>query len=441
MVQSRFRQIGILGCALVAILVLLAVPACAAPKVALPVRSTWDADLINSAGTGYTGDGVYVAVLDTGLVPNWRDYFPAGRIATDLGRGFKEEITANPLTGNRAFAGFVHETSWVGSAGDTHGTHVTSTITGYRYYAPGDAAAGFPLAPVFVGGIAPDATIIPVKVLADYVTPGAAEGDRLNIGTEKMIAAGINYATDLKLQGYSPMIISMSLGGPDNEDEINAAIDRAIENGVIVVACAGNEGDDGMDWPGAYPPVVSVGASGWPYEWYRPGPTVPLPRYRFWWLQDSTYGFNDVPEPTTADDVYITDWSSREKAGQQLDVVAPGSYVRGPYPGGYAHLPWWSSGQGWAHSAPGLANFFYAAGTSMATPHVAGVAAQMLEKNPALTQDEVESILKGTALDIPPGSATAWNISASPQALSTYSWGADATGSGLVQADAAVAAS
>jgi subtilisin family serine protease len=425
----------------IAVLALLAVPALAAPKVALPDRGTWDADMINSAGTGYTGDGVYVAVLDTGLVPNWRDYFPVERIATDLGRGFKEEITANPLTGNRAFAGSVHETSWVGSAGDTHGTHVASTIIGYKYYTPGDAAAGFPLAPLYIEGIAPGATIIPVKVLADYVAPGAVEGNRLNIGTEKMIAAGIDYATDLKLQGYSPMIISMSLGGPDDEAEINTAIDRAIENGVIVVACAGNEGADGMDWPGAYSPVISVGANGWTYEWYRPGPTAPLPRYRFWWLQDATYGFNDVPEPTPADDVYITDWSAREKAGQQLDVVAPGSYVRGPYPSGYAHLPWWSAGQGWAHSAPGLTNFFYAAGTSMATPHVSAVAAQMLEKNPALTQADVESILKNTALNIAPGSRTVWDVSVSPQDWCTYSWDTDATGAGLVQADAAVAAS
>jgi hypothetical protein len=50
---------------------------------------------------GYTGKGVYVAVLDTGLVPNWRDYFPANRIATKLGKGFYEPIHVNPKTGER----------------------------------------------------------------------------------------------------------------------------------------------------------------------------------------------------------------------------------------------------------------------------------------------------------------------------------------------------
>src|SRR5918994_7509899 len=37
---------------------------------------TWDSDLINVDAVSQTGHGVYVAVLDTGMVPNWRDYFP-----------------------------------------------------------------------------------------------------------------------------------------------------------------------------------------------------------------------------------------------------------------------------------------------------------------------------------------------------------------------------
>lgn len=56
-------------------------------------RSTWDADIINVEGLPQTGKGVYVAVLDTGLVPNWRDYFPAARIATHLGAGFDQPIS------------------------------------------------------------------------------------------------------------------------------------------------------------------------------------------------------------------------------------------------------------------------------------------------------------------------------------------------------------
>ncbi|MEM2880843.1 MAG: S8 family serine peptidase [Candidatus Methanomethylicaceae archaeon] len=48
-------------------------------------------------------------------------------------------------------------------------------------------------------------------------------------------------------------------------------------------------------------------------------------------------------------------------------------------------------------------NFYYVGGTSMATPHVSGVVALMLEKNPTLAQSEVESILKNTTLKIMEG--------------------------------------
>jgi subtilisin family serine protease len=325
---------------------------------------------------------------------------------------------------------------------------VTSTILGYNYYAPADAAAGLPLQPFFINGIAPDVKIIPVKVLADY-TIGKSQTDPVNfttqkfvMGTDRAVAAGIRYATDLKIAGYSPLIITMSLGGPAPSTVMSDAIDYAIANGVIVVASAGNEGDAGMGWPGAYSQVISVGASGWKYEWYAPELVQPPPRYRLWWLQDTTWGFNDVPEDATAlaAQVYIPPWSSRELAGQQLDVLAPGTWVRGPFPGvpGFAHLPWWSPGLGWlAGHNPG--NFFYLGGTSMSAPHVTGIAAQMLEKNSTLDQAQVEMILKGTALGIPSGSMEIFDLSPT-QGFYTYAWGANATGSGLIQADSALAA-
>ncbi len=238
------------------------------------------------------------------------------------------------------------------------------------------------------------------------------------------------------------MVITMSLGGPAPSTIMSDAIDYAIANGVIVVAAAGNEGDAGMGWPGAYPQVISAGASGWKYEWYASEFVAPPPRYRLWWLQDATWGFNDVPEEKTtlADQVYVANFSSREKEGQQLDVLAPGTWVRGPFPGtpGYSHLPWWSPGLGWLMGRnPG--NFYYLGGTSMATPHVTAVAAQMLEKNPTLDQAQVESVLKSTALPIPAGSMLIYDLSPT-LGWYTYSWGADATGAGLVQADGALAA-
>jgi len=89
-------------------------------------------------------------------------------------------------------------------------------------------------------------------------------------------------------------------------------------------------------------------------------------------------------------------------------------------------------------------NFYYVGGTSMATPHVSSIAALMLEKNPTLGQADVESILELTALDIPPGSMTVYDYGPDGWGWYTYEWELEtpdpyeATGAGLVQADAAI---
>ena len=149
----------------------------------------------------------------------------------------------------------------------------------------------------------------------------------------------------------------------------------------------------------------------------------------------------NVPEPQTADGVYITDFSSRDISDDtELDVVAPGSWVRGPFPGfpGYAHLPAWAAGLGdLLGNNPG--NHAYVGGTSQATPHVTALAALMLEKDTTLTQAEVETILKTSAIPIPAGSAEVWDpFNAAGSQFVTFSWEDNATGSGLIQADAAL---
>jgi subtilisin family serine protease len=167
-----------------------------------------------------------------------------------------------------------------------------------------------------------------------------------------------------------------------------------------------------------------------------------------WWLKYNDApmlpGSGDVADPTVAGDVYVTDFSSRALPGQQLDVLAPGSWVRGPFPGGdgYSRMPWYSHGVGDLHS--GKTNFFYVGGTSMATPHVASVAARMLQKNPALKQADVESILKANALPISGVDSRAIFDFDHP---ATITWDddcagtpCDAVGAGLIQADAAVGA-
>jgi len=427
--------------------------------------STFDADMIDVENVSQTGAGVYVAVLDTGLAPNWKDYFPESRIAEKLGKGFYQSITfkaKKDVCGFGTEVGTLRETTFVGSRGSEHGTHVTSTILGFFYRSNFDAASGFSIPAIMVRGIAPNVTVIPVKVLADYQIPQLPKCDDPEIstssqlavfGTDAMVAAGINYATDLAIAGYRPMVINMSLGGPELADVEKAAIDRAIANGVIVVASAGNEGTDGMGFPGAYEPVISAAAAGWNNAWVDPDITQ---AYRMFWLQNGNdfvpplfAGSGDVPEPTPVDSgllnnaLYVANFSSRELPGQQLDVTAPGVWVRGPFAGfpGYNHLPWWSRGLGDLFSVANPGNFFYVSGTSMAAPHVAGTAALMLEKNPALTQAQVESILKDTAIHIPAGfggDLRIIGVLTTGDITELQEWGDDATGAGLIQADEAV---
>ena len=326
--------------------------------------STWNLDAIDITNPGfdnrqvdYDGSGVYVAVLDSGLVDSWRQYFPQERIATEyaicFGGGGMEQGTIS-----------TQPNKWEHDQ-DSHGTHVTSTIIGYNLN-------GMP-----INGVAPMATIIPVKVL-----------NQTGWCWSSVTAQGILYVADLKagpLVDY-PVVINMSLGGTQLDALEKKAIDYAIDQGVIIVASAGNNGDAGMGYPGAYEPVISVAASGWLYEWTH---------LSWWWILD-------VPEPTNPDDFYIATWSSLQLTGQDLDVAAPGCWVVGPY----------QFQSGWT-------SYYYLGGTSMACPHVAGIVALMTQKDAGLTSSEAEAILESTSIPM-------------PEPL--------VSGSGLVDADAALSA-
>ena len=343
--------------------------------------STWDHDIINITEffnqrvVDVGGEGVYVAVLDTGLVKNWRDYLPEDRVAVEYAKAFSGGGADNPNVSEPA-------NKWERDT-HSHGTHVTSTVLGYYVNLFG----------VPVNGAAPKATVIPVKVLNNNGS-----------GWSSINAAGIVYIADLKESLDAPMVINLSLGGPTLSPLEKAAIDYAIEKGVIVVASAGNEGDAGMGYPGAYAPVISVGSAGWVGEWSSGS----------WWQGAG------VVEPTVAEMVYVSDFSSRELPGQDLDVLAPGSWIVGPYLAyGAAHPPIWSNGN------PG--EYYFLGGTSMAAPHVAGLVALMLEKDGALTQSVVEGILETNTIPIPAGSAVVDGV--------LYEWGTNATGAGLIQAD------
>lgn len=343
--------------------------------------STWNLDAINVTHFGAVrqvpqdGTGVYVAVLDTGLLDSWRQYFPQQRIAVEYAIAFG---------GGGGDVGTVSNqpNKWQHDQ-NSHGTHVTSTILGYNLL-------GTP-----INGVAPQATVIPVKVL-----------NQNGSGWSSVVARGITYIADLKAGplANAPVVINMSLGGSVLDAMEKAAIDYAVAQGVIVVAAAGNEGDAGMGFPGAYEPVISVAASGWIGEWTSGS----------WWL-------GNVPDPYNQDDFYIVDFSSRKKNDDQdLDVAAPGSWVVGPYQ--------YNSGR---------TSYYYLGGTSMASPHVAGIVALMMQKNPSLTSAQAERLLTSSAVPLAAGCR---KIVAEPGAsVSQVCWQANATGAGLVDAAGALA--
>ena len=352
--------------------------------------STWDQDAVNvtqfgstTRTTGYDGTGVYVGVLDTGLLPTWRQYFPNERIAEqyaiEFGGGGGENGTV-----------VTQPDRWQSDV-NSHGTHVTSTILGFQ------------LGTAKFNGTAPLATVIPVKVL-----------NQNGSGWSSAIARGILHIRDLKLGPLSgsPVVINMSLGGSLLDAVEKAAIDKAIEAGVIIVASAGNSGPTGaMGYPGAYQPVISSAATGWVDQWTNcAGATTGSS----WWRACDFPEGRDVAPKT-----YIADFSSRARTGQDLDVAAPGAWVVGPYQTNQSNQ----------------ASLFFLSGTSMASPHVAGIVALMADKKNNLTAAEAERILTGTALPLAPGCR---NIN--DRAPTQVCWGADATGAGLATADAALAA-
>ncbi|CAL9377097.1 hypothetical protein SUDANB58_00976 [Streptomyces sp. enrichment culture] len=174
------------------------------------------------------GEGVTVAVLDTGVEADHPDL--AGNVLTG-----KDMVGFGAEQGDRAWA--------------RHGTAMAGIIAGHGH-GPGGADG--------VMGVAPEAKILPVRVILEDADPSRAEARKTR---GNALADGIRWAAD-----HGADVINLSLGDDSasahpeaTEDE---AIQYALRKGVSVVASAGNGGEKGdhISYPAAYPGVIAATA-------------------------------------------------------------------------------------------------------------------------------------------------------------------------------------
>jgi serine protease AprX len=171
--------------------------------------------------TGYTGDGIGIAVLDTGIYPHQDFTRPWNRIIA-----FRDFVNdrQNPYDDNG------------------HGTFVAGVAAGNGYASNGKYK-----------GVAPEANLIGIKVM-----------DEKGSGNSSDILAGIQWVADHHKE-YNIRILSLSLGAKPSEarfDPLAAAVEAVWEKGVVVVAAAGNSGpkQNTIVTPGVSPTIITVGA-------------------------------------------------------------------------------------------------------------------------------------------------------------------------------------
>ena len=298
---------------------------------------------------GYTGAGVGVAVIDSG-VTEWHDDL------SYAGSNRKVKVVGNQRVS--AFVDFVNG-SMTPYDDHGHGTHVTGIIAGNGYDSVGNHA-----------GIAPAAHIVSLKVL-----------DAHGRGVISDVIAALEYAVANRA-AHNIRVINLSVGAAVttsyNTDPLALAAKRAVDAGIVVVTASGNLGrapDGGPQYggitaPGNAPWVLTVGAS-------------------------------DHRNTLSRTDDIVAAFSSRGPTAIDFaakpDLVAPGTgIVSLSAPGSSLYN---AKKQNLLDGALGTSSkpYLSLSGTSMAAPAVSGTVALMLEANPSLTPNLVKALLQYTA--------------------------------------------
>ncbi|MGW6548369.1 S8 family peptidase [Streptomyces massasporeus] len=288
-----------------------------------------------------TGSGVTVAVIDTGYVAH-------SDLAANIVGGYDfisdtaVSVDGNGRDSNPADPGDWYNDNECGqgipaSTSSWHGTHVAGTIAAATNNGKG------------VAGVAHGAKISPVRVLGKC---GGYDSDIIDAitwasgGTVSGVPANTNVAK----------VINMSLGGGGAcSTATQSAINGAVNRGTSVVVAAGNENQNVSNAsPANCNNVITVAATN------RAGSRASYSNY-----------------------------------GSLVDIAAPGGETRTSTANGI--LSTLNSGT----KTPSSENYAYYQGTSMATPHVAGLAALMKSANSALTPAQIESAIKANARALP----------------------------------------
>jgi len=286
---------------------------------------------------GYTGQGVDVAVIDSGAVPV-EGLSASGKLI--MGPDLSFESQAPNLAHYDTFG---------------HGTHMSGIIAGRDSSAvPGQYAGD----PKDFMGMAPDARIIAIKV-AD------AQG---NTDVSQVLAA-IDWVVQHHADpGLNIRVVNMSFGTDSYQsylyDPLSYAAEAAWHAGVVVVGATGNRGwKTGVLDPADNPYVIAAGAA-------------------------DTNG-----TVSTADDT-VASFSSGGDGFRNPDLVAPGAHIVSLRDAG----SYIDSNNPTARVA---GRFFRGSGTSQAAAVVSGAAALLLSQNPLLTPDQVKYLLTSTATPLP----------------------------------------
>src|SRR5688572_1751485 len=295
---------------------------------------------------GYRGDGIGVAIIDSGITA-WHDDLSVANGAGQRVAHFKD---------------FVH--GYTQAYDDWgHGTHVAGIVAGNGFDTNGTRNA-----------IAPGAHIVALKAL-----------DGEGRGTISQIIAAIDYAIANKA-AFNIRVLNLSLGAAVTEsystDPLTLAAKRAVDAGIVVVAAAGNLGQaaDGqaqygaIGSPGNAPWVITVGASS---------------------TNGTVLRQDDTMAPFSSRGPTMYDYAAKP------DLVAPGYgtiSLSDPVSLFYTTRAQYLLG---GRLSTSYTPYLTLSGTSMAAPVVSGTVALMLQANPNLKPNLVKAILQFTSQEYP----------------------------------------